>query len=140
MYGHPELYPEAHIFKRFLVNFYNQFKINFISCILYDIVFCQIEIMEVSKIPIHNLKPALNLLKRWENELSQNTIENTELYTHMQEEMKKLRKNVGYTMQFHERFLQIICESKVFIYPELLPAIPFRFRASKASEYFPAED
>lgn len=86
------------------------------------------------------MKPALNLLDNWENELSLNTIENTELYTHMQEEMKRLRKNIGYTMQFHERILRIICESKVFIYPELLPAIPFRFKATKASEYFPAED
>lgn len=93
-----------------------------------------------SNVFIYNLKPALNLLKRWEYELSQNTIENTEFYTHMQEEMNRLRKNVGYTMQFHERILQTICKSKIFIYPELLPAIPFRFKASKASEYFPAED
>ncbi|XP_055309941.1 uncharacterized protein LOC129573467 [Sitodiplosis mosellana] len=121
-YGHPELYPEAQRVKRFLV-----------------------EIMEIidkceSSVSIYNLKPAMELITGWENELSQNTIENTELYTYMQEEMNKLRKNVGYTMQFHERILRLICESKVFIYPELLPAIPFRFKTPKSSEYFPAED
>lgn len=112
--------------------------------IYYTILF-QIEIKEVidkstSKVSIYNLKPALNLLKRWESELSQNTIENTELYTHMQEEMKRLRKNVGYTMRFHERILRIVCGSKVFIHPDLIPPVPFRFKASKASEYSPAED
>lgn len=82
----------------------------------------------------------MELITTWENELSTNTKENSELFTYLKEEMNKLRKNVGYTMQFHERFLKVICSSKVFIYPELLPAIPFRFKTSKPSEYFPAED
>lgn len=82
----------------------------------------------------------MELIASWENELSQNTTENTEFFTYLQEEINKLRKNLGYTMHFHERILRLICESKVFIYPELLPAIPFRFKTTKLSEYFPAED
>lgn len=82
----------------------------------------------------------MELIASWENELSTNTKENSELFTYLKEEMNKLRKNAGYTMQFHERILKVICASKVFIYPELLPAIPFRLKTSKPSEYFPAED
>lgn len=90
--------------------------------------------------PIHNLKPSLELISNWENELSQHTKENTELVKYLQKEMNKLRKNMSYIMQFHERILKLICESKVFMYPELLPVVPFRFKTSKSSEYFPAED
>lgn len=86
------------------------------------------------------MKPALELIANWETELSQNTKENNELVGYIQNEMNKLRKNLSYTMQFHERFLRVVCESKVFIYGEMLPAIPFRFKNSKPSEYFPGED
>lgn len=91
-------------------------------------------------VSIYNLKPALDLITNWENELSKNTKENTELVSYLRAEMNKLRKNMSYIMQFHERILRIICGSKVFIYPELLPEIPFRFKTSKPSEYFPSED
>lgn len=91
-------------------------------------------------VSICNLKPAIELITSWENELSQNTEENAELISYLRDEMDKLRKNMSYTMQFHERILRKICESNVFMYPELLPAIPFRFNTKKLSEYFPAED
>lgn len=90
--------------------------------------------------PIHNLKPALQLITKWENELSINTKENTELVKHIQDEMNKLRKNMSYIMRFHERILNLISESEVFIHPDLLPSIPFRFKTTKPSEYVPAED
>lgn len=89
---------------------------------------------------IHNLKPALELIFNWENELAQDTKENTQLFHHIQNEMSKLRKNMSYIMQFHPRILKVICESKVFMYPDLLPPVPFRFNTTKPSEYFPAED
>lgn len=91
-------------------------------------------------ISICNLKPALKVISKWEDELSQNTKENTEWFEYLQNEMKKLRKNMCYTMKFNERILNVICKSKVFIYPDLLPAIPFRFNTTKPSEYFPGED
>lgn len=89
---------------------------------------------------IYNLKPALELISSWEDELSKNTKENSELFKHLQDEMKKFRKNMSYVMQFHERILRLICGSKVFIYPDLLPATPFRFNSGKAFEYLPSED
>lgn len=54
--------------------------------------------------------------------------------------MSKLRKNMSYVMQFNERILKLICHSKVFMYPDLLPHVPFRFKTTKSSEYLPAED
>lgn len=90
--------------------------------------------------PIYNLKPALELISTWEFELMKDTLENTELVRFQMDEMSKLRKNMSYNMQFHERILRIMCESRVFMYPDLLPATPFRFKTSKASEYIPAED
>lgn len=98
------------------------------------------EIVGKGYISVYNLKPAMDLIARWESELSENTIENSEFFAHIQEEINKLRKNVGYTMLFHERFLRVICESKIFMYPDLLPAMPFRLKTTKPSEYFPAED
>lgn len=89
---------------------------------------------------IYNLKPALQLISNWEDELSQNTKENTELVNYLRHEMDKFRKNMSYNMKFHHRILNLICQSKVFIYPDLLPAVPFRFKTAKPSEYFPAED
>lgn len=90
--------------------------------------------------PIYNLDLALNLISDWESELSLNTTENTELVKYLQTEMSKLRKNMSYVMQFHERILNLVCHSKVFMYPELLPPFPFRFKTTKLSEYLPAED
>lgn len=90
--------------------------------------------------PIHNLQPALDLISDWEIELSQNTKENTELVEHLVHEMSKLRRNLSYVMPFHERILNLISQSKVFMYPELLPQVPFRFKTTKPSEYLPAED
>ncbi|XP_031624264.1 uncharacterized protein LOC116341381 isoform X2 [Contarinia nasturtii] len=122
-YGHPEFYPEAPKIKQYLDDLINI-----------------VDKENAGTISIYNLKPAVELITKWETELSQNTKENTELVTYLQNEMNKLRKNLSYTMQFHERILSIISESKVFIYPHLLPAIPFRFKTAKSSEYFPAED
>lgn len=89
---------------------------------------------------VYNLKPAVELISRWECELSLDSKENTDYFFHLQNEMNKLRKNLSYDMKFHERTLHFISESKVFMYPQLLPKIPFRFKTQKYSEYFPAED
>lgn len=82
----------------------------------------------------------MDLISRWECELSQNTKENTELVKYLENEMSKLRRNMSYVMKFHERILNLICQSKVFMYPELLPPVPFRFKLAKPCEYLPAED
>lgn len=90
--------------------------------------------------PIFNLQPALDLIADWQSELSQNTKENTELFDYWKSEMSKLHRNLSYVMQFPERILNVICQSKVFMYPDLLPPVPYRLKSPKSSEYFPAED
>lgn len=92
------------------------------------------------QLTIVNLKPALKLVGDWENELSENSTENTQFVRYLEKEMDKLRGNLSYTMQFHDRVLKLIGHSKVFMYPELLPKIPFRFDTKKLSEFIPAED
>lgn len=89
---------------------------------------------------IFNLKSALALIVEWETELSIDSTENTELIRHIQSELDKLRSNVRYEMRFHERWLNKVCHSTVFIYPTLLPTVPFRFDTKKKSEYLPSED
>lgn len=89
---------------------------------------------------IFNLKPAQALIADWETELSIDSTENTALVRHIQSEMDKLRSNLRYEMRFHERWLKKVCDSTVFIYPTLLPAVPFRFDTKKNSEYLPSED
>lgn len=90
--------------------------------------------------PIYNLELAIDLIAKWECELSINTKENTEFVEYLQYEMSKFRNNLSYAMQFHERTLNLVVHSKVFLYPQLLPPVPFRFKGTKPSEYLPAED
>lgn len=89
---------------------------------------------------ITNLQPALALINEWETELSIDSTENTELIHHIQGELDKLRSNLRYEMRFHERWLKKVCHSTVFLYPSLLPTVPFRFETKKVAEYLPSED
>lgn len=102
----------------------------------------QTELDEHQAKPIYNLKPALELISKWEMELAQNTKDNAELVAFQRNEMEKWNKNKSYTMKFHERILDVMSKSKVFLYPDLLPAIPLRFpsKTSKPFEYVPGED
>lgn len=92
-------------------------------------------------ISIWNLSRAINLVNKWELDLFELNEENIELVQFHQNQTEKISRNPLYTMRFHERFLSTVCESKVFIYPELLPSRPFRPESVRKSlEYLPAED
>lgn len=82
----------------------------------------------------------MDLIEQWENELREDTAENTELVEHMRSEMDKVKKFPSVPMKFHPRLLNIMCHSRVFIYPDLLPPVPFRYNSSRFSEFVPAED
>lgn len=90
-------------------------------------------------ISVWNLPHAFDVINKWESDLSELNEENTEFVQFQQNEIEKIGRNPLYTMCFHERFLTTVCESKVFMYPQLLPAGPFR-PEKKSFEYIPAED
>lgn len=83
---------------------------------------------------------ALDLIEEWENELAEDTPENTELVEHMRCELEKIARNGSHTMKFHPRVLDVMCHSRVFLYADLLPPVPFRHDSPKFSEFLPAED
>lgn len=83
---------------------------------------------------------ALDLIEKWENELNEDTAENTDLVEHIRSELDKVRKFASYMMKFHPRLLNIMCHSRVFLYANLLPPVPFRYNTQKFSEFVPAED
>lgn len=93
---------------------------------------------------IVNLRWALELCKQWRDELSVSTKENDDLIAFMRSEIALARKQHGkhqlYQMKFHERFLQIVSHSKVFMSGLMLPRQPFHPDETKLVEYIPAED
>lgn len=120
-YGHPEHFSYASRFKSYL----KEFK----------------ELTEKRQIrPIFNLQPALELIEKWETELAADTSENTEFIGHIRSEMDKLSKCRVYNMQFHPRLINLMCRSRVFLYANLLPPVPFRHTTLKKSEFMPGED
>lgn len=105
----------------------------------------QLELQEIvdqensNPVSIFNLKPALELIKKWEMDLEPNNEANTQFIHHVQDELKRFNNNSGYKMKFHHRILDAICKSKVFLYPEFLPPTPLQVD-KKRSEYIPSED
>lgn len=105
----------------------------------------QLELREIvekegaNPVSIFNLKPALELIENWENELEPDTPENTNLIEFIRDQLDKMKNNNAYKMRFHDRILHKMCTSKVFLYPDYLPPIPFQVDVKK-SEYIPSED
>lgn len=120
-YAHPEHYSHAAQFKSYL----NELK----------------ALTEKGQIRrIFNLQPALELIGNWESELAVDNEENAEFIAHIRDEMDKWSKNRSYVMQFHPRLLMLMCQSRVFLYENLLPTVPFRNMTMKKSEFMPGED
>lgn len=90
-------------------------------------------------VSIFNLKPALELIDNWENELESDTPENTNLIEFIRDQLDRMKNNNAYKMRFHDRILHKMCTSKVFLYPDYLPPTPFQVDIKK-SEYIPSED
>lgn len=93
------------------------------------------------RINVWNLRLALDLLENCESQLNNPSKENNEFVQFQQTEIDKVNRNTSYIMSFHERYFSTVCNSKVFMYPNLLPKRPFRpEKHKKIAEYLPAED
>ncbi|XP_026472577.1 uncharacterized protein LOC113376749 isoform X2 [Ctenocephalides felis] len=115
LYGHPELWALADICKQ---NLHNLADTNSGETIL----------------STHNLKPALELCESWQSRLSKDNEETKNIFRFIENEINKSRANKlshnRYYSKFPPEMMDVICDSKVFIYPELLPKIPFRLDLS----------
>lgn len=94
-----------------------------------------------------NLKLGLELIKKWENELSIYSEENRSLMDFFYNEIERIqnlkRPSISNAMRFPPRIMKLMIESKVFIYPELLPKIPFHFHKNHLkirNNFCPSED
>ncbi|KAJ2948339.1 hypothetical protein O0L34_g7578 [Tuta absoluta] len=83
-----------------------------------------------SVVNVCNLKPAMELVRSWEDTVSEDTPENKEMVEFVQNEAERGRRafknNSLYVGNFPEMFLQVVANSTVFQYPYLLPAGPYR--------------
>ncbi|XP_032519808.2 uncharacterized protein LOC116771915 isoform X1 [Danaus plexippus] len=92
-----------------------------------------------------NLKPALELVKGWEDSVSENTPENAQMVEFIQKEVEKSRKRISQNSvhlgDFPELFKRVVSNSSVFLYPYLLPPCPCRADfTNKKYGYFISED
>ncbi|KAJ8717385.1 hypothetical protein PYW08_005784 [Mythimna loreyi] len=97
-----------------------------------------------SVVNVCNLQPALELITTWEKTMSENTPENREMIEFIQSEAERCKrrgyhKNL-YVGEFHETFMKVVTNSPVFLYPYLLPAMPFRGDIPRRFCYLPSED
>lgn len=87
--------------------------------VIYLYVFEQTELKRVTSdtsVKIANLPHALQLMDEWETDLSVPAEENTAYIAHLSEEN---------CTKFPDLMVNKILNSKVFIYPNLLPRVPF---------------
>ncbi|CAG9563780.1 unnamed protein product [Danaus chrysippus] len=83
-----------------------------------------------------NLKPALELVKGWEDSVSENTPENARMV-----DRKRISQNSVHLGDFPDMFKRVVCNSSVFLYPYLLPPCPCRADfTNKKYGYFISED
>lgn len=152
VYAHPNYFNRQQIFRNFLVSFQKKRRkeplriqnwnrcFSFLQNELNDIV----NSSQSGQLNITNLKWALSLIAEWEAELSIDTKENTEIIKFIENEIEKFQaarnKKNFYKMAFPKRLIQKICHSKVFMYPSLLPAIPFSEDDFKTYRFILSED
>ncbi|XP_026495449.2 uncharacterized protein LOC113400185 isoform X1 [Vanessa tameamea] len=83
-----------------------------------------------SVVDVCNLKPAIDLVESWECSLSDNTPDTVAMVEFIQKEMEKCRRrttqNSVYVAEFPELFKKVVANSSVFLYPYLLPPVPYR--------------
>ncbi|XP_075981304.1 uncharacterized protein LOC142979948 [Anticarsia gemmatalis] len=91
-----------------------------------------------------NLQPALELVKTWESTVSANTPENKEMVEFIHRESERCRRRFSnkslYVGEFHSTFLSTVANSGVFLYPHLLPPMPYRADHTRRYSYTRAED
>ncbi|XP_028166935.1 uncharacterized protein LOC114357508 isoform X3 [Ostrinia furnacalis] len=97
-----------------------------------------------SVVNVCNLRPAMELVESWAETVSENTPENTELVEFIQKESDRCRRrhanNNPYIGDFHETLMRVVANSCVFVYPHLLPPMPYRPHHNRRCIYMPSED
>ncbi|XP_063540390.1 uncharacterized protein LOC134749401 [Cydia strobilella] len=91
-----------------------------------------------------NLKPAIDLVRSWETSVSAETPENMEMITFVQKEIERSRRRAAqnnlYVGDFPKTFMNVVSNSAVFLYPHLLPPMPFRSDIFRKFGYLRCED
>ncbi|XP_026743663.1 GON-4-like protein isoform X2 [Trichoplusia ni] len=97
-----------------------------------------------SVVNVCNLQPALDLVNSWEKAVSADTPENTAMLEFIQNQLERTTRRVShkalYVGDFHETFLKTVSTSNVFLYPYLLPAMPYRGDTTRRLFYLNSED
>ncbi|KAJ8718035.1 hypothetical protein PYW07_005965 [Mythimna separata] len=97
-----------------------------------------------SVVNVCNLQPAIELITTWEKTVSANTPENQEMIKFILSEAERCKRRGFnrnlYVGEFHETFMKVVTNSPVFLYPYLLPAMPFRGDTPRRFCYLHSED
>ncbi|KAJ6646294.1 GON-4-like protein, partial [Pseudolycoriella hygida] len=95
-----------------------------------------------SSINIENLKPALSVINKWEEDLFQTDSDENKEYAEflLGEAVKSQNTTSSYIPKFSKRLMNTVVESVAFPYPHLLPTIPFRMDLRKKIGFIPIED
>ncbi|XP_039759322.1 uncharacterized protein LOC120633233 isoform X2 [Pararge aegeria] len=98
-----------------------------------------------SVVNVCNLTSAIELIRSWESSVSKDNEENKKMVEFIQEEVEKCRRrNAGnslYVGDFPELFKKVVANSTVFLYPYMLPPLPFRsFNTHRRYNYLTSED
>lgn len=97
-----------------------------------------------SVVNVCNLRPAVELIRTWEKTVGDKTPENEAMLAHIENETIKYRRrhnnNGLYVGEFHEMFQQVVANSSVFLYPYLLPVMPYKPEKTRRIHYCQAED
>ena len=83
--------------------------------------------LEVSPFNAKHVNDCIELCEGWERELTPNNEQNKSYMQFLYDEIEyeDLKKYV-FRGRFHNRLMEYVISSKVIIYPQLLPAVPFR--------------
>ncbi|KAM3956705.1 uncharacterized protein ACR2FA_009358 [Aphomia sociella] len=97
-----------------------------------------------SVVNVCNLKPAVELTRSWEESVSENTPENAAMVKFIQEEGERSRRrwsqNHVFGGEFPDTLKYVVANSSVFLYPHLLPPVPYRLDLNRRFCYLPSED
>ncbi|XP_068620205.1 uncharacterized protein [Battus philenor] len=97
-----------------------------------------------SVVNVCNLKPAIELITTWEKSVSEPTPENTEMVKFIQTQVDRSRtrsaQNSLYVGEFHDTLKDVVANSPVFLYPHLLPAMPYRSEVLRRYKFLRPED
>ncbi|CAG9795572.1 unnamed protein product [Diatraea saccharalis] len=97
-----------------------------------------------SVVNVCNLHQAVELVHKWEESVSKDTPENTAMVEFIQKEAERWRRNTAYNKlyvgEFHETFNKVVANSPVFLYPYLLPPMPYAADSKRRFSYLRSED